>query len=1162
MIRRFFILIIALVICYAVWWVGPLIAIGSFFPLGGELIRQIIIGLILCWALWPFVAVFISWIFRHARAPLPKRKKKTLQLDRVSARFFDALHTLQLVSLAGKKTYWERWQLKRKKQYIDEKPWFLIIGPPGSGKTSMIYESGEHFVLSEQYGLAKTSDIGPTQDCNLWLTERAVYVDTAGEWVLLHGQSEEAGDARQKLFSLIRKYRRYPGIDGVILCLDVVMLLNASLTERKTLADTLRVRILEVASLFHTDIAVYLILNNIDKLPGGETFLAMMNDDLLADGLGITMTRSQSGHNDFSVDETSYKELLLRISQYVLEIIHNAPDEKTRHQLLLFTESLGALQKPLFALLEQVFPVSPVGYSGCLRQLWLGCTQPLKPWESIFNPNSVDIYEDRPCGGVYYPVLSHAINERGVLHATGPLPLRNRLFNIARHTTVVVVLLVLSFLLAVRYFWEWDYIAYATARFDETKRIVRDIPLTSQINDDLVAAYEQLGYISTQFLESSPPVMTPYFEHKLLSHAMLQTYHRHLYKIFWPAVEHYIANELNKNTLASDADVYDTLKVYMMLGYPEHRDAEALENWFMARWNEFAPQGYTENDRNLFRYHLSELFKDTSAGAPKAKIDAELVRIARVKSMRIPIHMRVVRRIQDKPLPPRIEGVTLADAGGPSVTPMLRRKSQSTVTDIAIPGFYTRASYFDVFLPQLQEESRAMIKEESWVLSDSRATQGEVELLAATQKLADESRKYYLLEYANQWDNFLKDIRVRPISDLDDAALLARQFSDPSSPLANLVRFATRETTLIPETQGDVTSWFEKQRNRLTQTRRSILDEMTGERSRFRLTPEKSVADRFELLRRLGISLQQAPSGSNSDPLGRLFEQIYNKLITMSTSLRAGQILPQNSDFNRLTIDMARQPEPIRSVMMDLLSMGQTQSLQQSKQNLTKGVSSIASDLCRNAISGRYPFNRSATEEIGINDFNRMFGRTGAMQEFFDENLASYVNTNGSKWKVKPESSGVVPEKTIKSFESAALIRDTFFNEAGQVGMSMIIRPISLTPSIMEAVLDIDGQVIPYSHGFSQPVRVNWPGPKGGVYIRLTFKTQDGRTEAVSFDGPWAIFRMYDASNPVQLSGNSRELTIAMNSVNGFFKIELSSTMKDYPLWSRALSQFSCPGSI
>ncbi|GAA0325122.1 type VI secretion system membrane subunit TssM [Morganella psychrotolerans] len=1157
MIRRFLILIIALIVCYAIWWVGPIVAIGTFYPLAGVLVRQIIIGIILFWALWPFMAFFFSRIFRFLRTPLPKPRKKIIQLDRVTARFTDAVRTLQFICLAGKKTRQQRMKIHLSREYINEKPWFVVMGPPGCGKTSVIYDSGEQFLLSEQYGLARTTDIGPTQDCNWWLTERAVWIDTAGEWVQLHGQSDDAGFARQKLFSLIRKHRRYPGIDGIILCADVSTLLYAPLTERKSLADTLRIRILEMASIFQSDIPVYLLLNNIDHLPGGEAFLNIVDDNLLNGGLGINLKCTDDHRNNFIDDEDAYHGLQVRVSNYILEMLHNVPDDGLRHQLLLFIESLGALRKPLFSFLEQIFPASVTGYTGCLRQLWLGSTTSLMPRETLYDPEADGLFDERQSGAMYLPALTQAITERGVLHTARYRPLRSKIFAAGRYSLAVVSLLALLLLLSSRYFWESDFISYATARFEETKRIVRDIPVTSQINDDLIAAYEQLGYINTQFLESSPPLMTPYFEHTLLSNAMAQTYRRHLYKSFWPAVENYIANELKQGALNGDADVYDTLKVYLMMVYPSYREPQALEDWFMIRWDNYAVQGYTESDRRLFRYHLHELFSDTSSTAPAAKMNSELLRIARVNSMKTPIHLRVVNRIKDKPLPASIRNISLADAAGPSVSLMLRRKSTNTVTDTAVPGFYTRAGYRDVFLPQLQEAATDMIREENWVLRDGQEKRNDPGTQEAIQTLAAEALNAYLSEYANQWDRFLGDIRVRPISDLDDAAQLARQFSEPSSPLTNLVQFAINETMLSRESREDVSGWFAQQENRLTQTRRSLLDGISNERATG-TTPEKNLEARFEALHRLR---QSATAGSN-DPLFSVSDQVYSKLATVSASLRAGKILPQNSEISRLRDDMARQPEPVRSVMMDLLSTGEQQSLQKSKENLSRGASSIASDSCRTTISGRYPFNRNAREEAGIGDFTRMFGRGGAIQVFFDENLAAYVNTGTAPWQIHAGSRGVVSARTVVSFENAARIRDAFFNPAGEMSMSMIIRPVSLSPSILEAVLDIDGQIIRYSHGYQEPVKINWPGPKGGIYVRLTFKTQDGRVETVSFDGPWALFRMYDAGNPVQLSSNSRQLTIAMSAVKGFFIVELNSTMKDYPLWSRALKQFSCPGNI
>lgn len=319
--------------------------------------------------------------------------------------------------------------------------------------------------------------------------------------------------------------------------------------------------------------------------------------------------------------------------------------------------------------------------------------------------------------------------------------------------------------------------------------------------------------------------------------------------------------------------------------------------------------------------------------------------------------------------------------------------------------------------------------------------------------------------------------------------------------------------------------------------------------------------DRFELLRRLGYQLLQTTNASN-DPLSRSFEALYSQLTTLSTSLRGGQVVPAGGTLKRLQLDAARQPEPVRSVMMDLLQVGDSQTIQQSQKNLSKGASSLASGLCKGSISGRYPFSRNARAEVGIEDFSRMFGQNGAMQQFFDENLAAYVDVNAQKWNAKPGSEGIVNASTLGAFENARLIRDTFFTAGDKLSFSMFIRPLSLTPTITEATLDIDGQVINYSHGFSQPTRIDWPGPKGGSYVRLTFRTGTGQIQVASFDGPWALFRMFDASNPVPLSSDRRELTMSMSSVVGVLKLELRSTMKDFPLWSRALRGFSCPKAM
>ena len=102
MIRRSFILVIALLLCAVVWWIGPLIAIGTYRPLLSVWVRGIIIALILCWALWPFVATFLSRC-SATRGRRPRLKKNRAARSR-DLTFYDALRTLQYVGTSKQRT--------------------------------------------------------------------------------------------------------------------------------------------------------------------------------------------------------------------------------------------------------------------------------------------------------------------------------------------------------------------------------------------------------------------------------------------------------------------------------------------------------------------------------------------------------------------------------------------------------------------------------------------------------------------------------------------------------------------------------------------------------------------------------------------------------------------------------------------------------------------------------------------------------------------------------------------------------------------------------------------------------------------------------------------------------------------------------------------------
>lgn len=1139
MFRRISLFLLLVVLCAVIWWVGPLVAVGKWWPFSSAWVRGILIALILFAAGGPLlwrICMRISARFRHA-------PREVSPPPAGGQRLRDAIATLKHVGKSEQRPGWKKlvWHLRR--AWLTDRPWFVVVGPDNAGKTSVLSESQQTFLLAEQYGLRAVSSPGSTLEVNWWLGRQAVWIDTPGQWCRPSPEDEKA---RSGMMRLLRRSRSYPALDGIFLCLNAQVFLHTSLTEYKALVDTLRNRLLDYATDARSDLPVYLLLTHIDELPGGKILLQSMDEHLISKGIGFSLA-DKNGELSWDL-----QTLQSRMSQYVLELLHRVSTDEERQQLLALTEALGALAIPLRSLITQVFPPSAAGYGTQLRHLWLGSSvfsfensQTLKAWNAG--------RESNPAGGIWQAAFMHAIRERHVLQAgrrqgSGINQIRRALCWVLAVTLLVSG----SQWLVNRYQWEKEFVSYLNAAFDETRRLVLEVPASHRPGDNLIAAYEQLGYSSAQLENIATPLANPYIEHRLLNDAVIATWHRHLLKILWPAVESYVVSTLQQDLQTPDSDVYGTLKLYMMLAEPARRDPVAMADWFTARWRLFAPPGYTDNNRQLFGFHLKELFSLKTT--PAIERDNTLIRTARVKAADISQQQRVLNRLQENPLLASLPVITLASTAGSEVVLALRRKSNSTVNDIAVPNFFSRESFKEVVLPNLEEMSRAVLDEEAWVMSNAEES-GASGPLTSVKRLMEETRKLYFIEYASHWTTFINDVRARSIQGMDDAAQLARQLAEPGSPLANLVRSVTRETSLSGRDEGSDTGWIDNQRFKFEKQKRIVLDEISGERTRFHVTPEAGLEDRFQALRRLG--LEPANNRAGNDSLMRTFSNLYNQLAALSVRLQSGETLAQGNALSALKIDAARQPDPVRSVMLDLISLGESQTVEKRRQVLYRNTASMAAGECRNVLSNRYPFVRTARNEVGIDDFTRLFGPDGTLQTFFSQNLASLVDVNQRPWRAREK--GMVPDSTLRAFESAARIRESWFRQNDKPGFNFLISPVVLSNNIAEAVLDVDGQLLHYSHGQSQPVRMQWPGPKGGSYIRITFRTSGGAIQTAVFEGPWAILRFYDAASVSVRGQDTRELTMMLGGVPGSYSINVRALQQNFPLWSKNLRNFTCP---
>ena len=60
-------------------------------------------------------------------------------------------------------------------------PWYVIIGPPGTGKTTALKHSGLVFPYADGGGAA-VRGVGGTRNCDWWFTNDAILLDTAGRY--------------------------------------------------------------------------------------------------------------------------------------------------------------------------------------------------------------------------------------------------------------------------------------------------------------------------------------------------------------------------------------------------------------------------------------------------------------------------------------------------------------------------------------------------------------------------------------------------------------------------------------------------------------------------------------------------------------------------------------------------------------------------------------------------------------------------------------------------------------------------------------------------------------------------------------------------------------------------------------------------------------------
>lgn len=1027
--------------------------------------------------------------------------------------------------------------------------------------------------------------------------------------------------------ALLRKYRPRAPINGALLTLNVADLIGKTEAERILAAAALRARLAELRQELGIRFPVYLIITKMDLLPGFTDYFSSLTSEGRAQVWGFTLPydQKQKKHQRDRLRPCCEKEMGLlatRLDQGINNRLQEEYDVQRRCNLYALPLEFAALVEPLLDIIERIFldskfdstqlhnslrgvyftsaaqsPVNAVAdRQSPLQRLWKAIKRdPALPEKASCHANTAT-----PTGNRSY--FLHDLLTRLVFlepHLVQPnlqWEIRYRLMRLAGHLLMLVIFLWLAYGIYISYGNNADYIAVVkdkTTMLTGKVRTYSKKPALDAVPDILNASRALAAYPGLD--PDNPPASFRYGLYNVppVVDSAALTYEQLLDQLLLPTIVRRTENALADAIAQSDAQAtYDALRVYLQLNLDAaHQvkfNAGEIQNWVLKDWEKNNSAEAFGGRASIYE-HVSALFDGSRVVRSPFTTNDTLLRNARTflesSTSTERIYERALVAMQDE----APGDFTIARAVGADAGTVFIRASGEPL-DRGVSGLFTLEGYRNLFDKRIAEFVAVAFSDDEWVMGrETAGTQKKTTEHAAQlarkiggdeDPLIKEIRRLYLTDYASRWQAFLDDIRSVNSTGADTSSSLAfdlltlQKFSAPDSPLVRLVRAVVEQTTLVPPLSAQAREKLLADRaeqrmsgatRQVVQTAKLLKDIRPEEQ-----LEKKMVDNHFAALREVvtGITDNQSSyTGGRPLQLDALLSQLneyYGQLMVADNAL-ATNVLPSRIEAaDKLRLEAARLPAPLKNILLDLTNQGARKLNIAAGEVLNNQMQAIMGNDCHNAIDGKYPFADSS-QEVSIEDFNRIFATGGLLDDFFNKQLASQVDTASKPWQYKRTDSSVPPLNgpTLEPFERARRIRDAFFRDAGahKMAWGMEIRVVELDPNITDLIIDIDGQSQRYMHGPVRPLQVAWPGPRNGSMAEITANPRIRQdTSTILTNGPWALFHLLDRGDAISTSSSSRQL-VEYDFDGRRVVLEIATGSDFNPLNNNLLRRFVCPVS-
>ncbi|AWV03732.1 type VI secretion system membrane subunit TssM [Burkholderia sp. JP2-270] len=1063
-----------------------------------------------------------------------------------------------------------------------------------AGKSTAEVRGDDEPAESHEDGGAETSSISPAATSKSSANAASIRGDTRG-WHEALDRGEWLG-----FLGMLRRHRPRAPINGVLLVVDVATLARADEQKRIAEAAALRARLDELRSELGIRFPVYVLVTKMDRLTGFVEYFSDLTTESRAQTWGVTLPYGKDAIEKSGL-HVRYRDELMQLSGRLSDMIHSRLQDEDetikRRRLAALPEEFSALIAPLVDLIDRVFLDSrydDTQLHSTLRGVYFTSAQ--QGGSPVVAERDTVVQRLAPKHGQEGAADGHEGNRSLFLHdvltrvvfpeahLVSPnlrWEYRYRLLRLIGHALALLLFVWLALGLRVSFGNNSDYLDAIGRKVQAlAARVTQQykVPKPETVPDTLTEAHYLPAFPN---LDLSDPGST--WRYGLYTPPNIVTESGRTYdaledNLLVPQIVRRMEDVMSGAITNKDPKAaYDALRVYLMLYDTAKFNAADVKAWVLDDWAKNDSAAIFGGRASMIDHVQQLLSGDRVVKSPLIRNDA-LIQQARAFLDGSNATDRLYQRAKAAMLKEAPDEFTLLRAVGPQAGTVFTRASDQPLSR-GVPGLFTFDGYRNLFDKRLAEFVQIARDDDAWVMGRSylgEAQKKTAEIVSnatgVDDALTDAVRREYLMEYAQQWDTFLNDIRTVSGTSLAFNLQVLRSFAAPDSPLARLARAAVHETTLTAVATGSDGSFLQKAADQLNQKADKVLGIRASER-----VERELVDDHFAALREVVTGNADSQAGPQAaaaqagrtglDSVANLVNDYYTALTVSDNALSNNSMPPATDTGAKLKMTANTMPAPFRAVLLQLAADGSQEVNHGIGQLLSRQMQAVVGDACRLSIEGNYPFSPDSKRDVSIDDFTRVFAQGGVIDDFFTKTLAPFVDTAAKPWRYRtlPGATESVQGPDLEPFEHAKAIRDVFFNDPGhkQLTWKADIRIPELDPTITSLSLDIDGQSSLYQHGPVAPFTVSWPGPRGGVHTEITASPRiRPDTSTIVADGPWALMRLLRKGQVVETATPGRtRVAFDFDGRKAVLDVANTGSVAN-PLTSDVLKTFRCPTSM